>query len=107
MEDLEKNNCGNECNCEHEHCDDSCDCAHEPIIIEMEDIDGEKVKVQIVGTFDDKGKSYAIANDLNDDNSYLFEVQSTEEGDVLVSVDDEDEFNRLCKVVEELISKNE
>ena len=74
-----------------------------PVIIEMEDAEGAKVKVEIVATFEDSGKTYAIANDLNDDeSSYIFEVKSVEEGDILVSVDDEAEFERLCKVVEEL-----
>lgn len=93
-------NCNDECGCK-----DNCDCHDEskPLIIEMEDINGEKVRVEVVGTFDDQGKSYAIVNDLdNTDNSYIFEVQSTDEGDMLVSIDDEKEFDRLCKVVEEL-----
>ena len=95
--------CGDNCNC-----DETCSCGcNNPMIIEMEDENGEKVKVQIVGTFDDSGKSYAVVNDLdNEDNSYIFEVQSTDEGDMLVSVDDEKEFDRLCSVVEKLISEN-
>ena len=98
-----------ECNCTDEcTCDESCTCGcHDPLIIEMEDENGEKVKVQIVGTFDDSGKSYAVVNDLdNEDNSYIFEVKSTEQGDMLVSIDDEAEFDRLCSVVEKLISQN-
>lgn len=76
---------------------------NKPIIIEMEDANGEKVKVEIVATFEDNGKNYAIANDLDDsESSYIFEVKSVPDGDILVSVDDEAEFNRLCKVVEEL-----
>ena len=73
----------------------------------MEDDNGEKVKVEIVGTFDDNGKSYAVVNDLDDEsNSYILEVQSTDEGDVLVSVDDEEEFERLVGVVQELLQGN-
>ncbi|MBQ9024638.1 MAG: DUF1292 domain-containing protein [Bacilli bacterium] len=95
--------CGDDCKCD-ENC--SCGC-NNPLIIELEDDNGKKVKAQIVGTFDDNGKSYAIVNDLdNEDNSYLFEVQSTENGDMLVSVDDEKEFDRLCTVVDKLISEN-
>ena len=95
--------CGDECNCD-ENC--SCGC-NNPMIIELEDESGKKVKAQIMGTFEDSGKSYAVVNDLeNEDNSYLFEVQSTDKGDMLVSVDDEEEFNRLCKVVEKIISEN-
>ena len=106
--DLEKKcTCSEECGCEENNCncDDTCDCCNhsEPLIIEMEDIDGKKVKVEVVGTFDDGDKSYAIVNDLdNEENSYIFEVKTTDEGDMLVSVDDEKEFDRLCKVVEGL-----
>lgn len=96
--------CGDDCNCD-ENC--SCGCNKDPLIIEMEDENGEKVKVQIIGTFDDNDKSYAVVNDLdNEDNSYIFEVQSTDDGDMLVSIDDEKEFDRLCKVVEKIISEN-
>ncbi len=96
--------CGENSNCSHDCKDHDCGCDHEPIIIEMEDTNGEKVKVEIIGTFDDNNKSYAIANDLdNTDNSYIFEVQTTDEGDMLVSIDDEKEFDRLCKVVEKLV----
>ena len=96
--------CGDNCNCD-EDCE--CGCNKNPLIIEMEDDNGEKVKVEIVGTFDDNDKSYAVVNDLdNEENSYIFEVQSTDEGDMLVSIDDEAEFDRLCSVVEKLISGN-
>ncbi len=95
--------CGDNCNCD-ENC--ACGC-NNPLIIELEDENGKKVKAQIVGTFDNNGKSYAVVNDLdNEDNSYLFEVQTTEQGDMLVSVDDEEEFDRLCKVVEKIINEN-
>ena len=95
MDKLDEKKC--ECGCNHDHCDENCDCSNEPLILEMEDINGEKVKVQVIGT----------VNDLdNEDNSYIFEVQTTEQGDMLVSIDDEKEFDRLCKVVEKLISEN-
>ena len=101
-------NCEEECNCEVDNCEcEDCSCghcgSHEPIIIEMEDAEGNKVNVEVVATFEDNGKNYAIVNDLdNTENSYIFEIQQSESGDVLVSIDDEKEFERLCKVVEEL-----
>ena len=74
-----------------------------PVVIEMEDVDGNKVRVQIVATFTDNGNDYAIANDIDDEeSSYIFHVESTDDGDILSSIDDEDEFNRLCKIVDEL-----
>ena len=75
--------------------------------LEMEDVNGEKVNVQVVGSFDDNDKSYAIVSDLDDGESYyIFEIKTTDEGDMLVSIDDEDEFDRLCKVVESKLSEN-
>ena len=109
-EEIKTCNCEDgKCTCEDEcHCSEDCACGcNNPLIIEMEDDEGKKVKVQIVGTFDDNDKSYAIVNDLdNEENSYIFEVQSTDQGDMLVSVDDEAEFDRLCKVIENLTNEN-
>lgn len=74
-----------------------------PLVVEMTDDQGEKVKVEIVSQFEDGGKNYVIANDLsNDTDSYILEVRTTEAGDELLSIDDEAEFNRLCKVIEDL-----
>lgn len=72
-----------------------------PLIVEMLDNEGTKVKVEIVSHFEDGGKTYVIANDLgNDTDSYILELRTTPEGDELVSIDDEAEFDRLCKLVE-------
>ncbi len=74
-----------------------------PLVIEMTDDQGAKVKVEIVSQFEDGGKNYVIANDLsNDTDSYILEVRTTEAGDELISIDDEAEFNRLCKVIESM-----
>ena len=94
--------CGDECNC-----DDNCSCGcNNPLIIELEDEDGKTTKGQILGTFDSEGKNYCVVNDLNNNDSYIFEIQSSEEGDILVSVNDEKEFERLCKIVESIVEKN-
>ena len=94
------NECSDNCDCD-EHCDHNHDGANDgPIIVEMEALDGEKVKVEIVATFDDSGKTYAIANDLgNNDNSYIFEVRTTKDGDMLISIEDEKEFERYAKLL--------
>lgn len=109
MENEKKCHCEEECTCIDNACecgeDCSCGCnEHEqPLIIEMEDVDGNKVNVEVVATFEDNDKNYAIVNDLdNVDNSYIFEIKQTKEGDILVSIDDEEEFDRLCKVIEDL-----
>lgn len=75
------------------------------LVVEMTDEKGEKVKVEIVKRFEDGNKNYVIANDLsNDTDSYILEFRLIEGTDnvELLSIDDEKEFERLCKVVEEL-----
>jgi uncharacterized protein YrzB (UPF0473 family) len=75
-----------------------------PIVVEMTDSDGTKVKVEVVSHFEDNGRTYVIANDLsNDTDSYILELVSTPEGEMLVSVDSEEEFNRLCNIVDKLV----
>ena len=79
-----------------------------PAIVEMTDSEGTKVKVEVVSYFMDNGRTYVIANDLgNETDSYILELVSTPEGDQLVSVDSEEEFNRLCDVVDKLANAEE
>lgn len=75
-----------------------------PLIIEMTDENGQKVKVEIVNKFEDNNKQYVIANDLsNDTDSYILEVKKIEGTDnvELLSVEDIDEFNRLCNLLDQ------
>ena len=99
--------CGDECTCgENCTCSDDCSCK-DNMIIEMEDSNGDKVKVKLVGTFEDNGNDYALVDDMdNEENSYIFQIESTDEGDMLVRIDDEKEFERLCKVVDSLINND-
>ena len=79
-----------------------------PLIVEMTDNEGNKVNVEIVSHFEDNGRTYVIANDLgNDNDSYILELVSGPDGDELVSVDSEEEFNRLCKLVDTLTNEEE
>ena len=76
-----------------------------PLVVEMIDENNEKVKVEIVKQFEDNGKNYVIANDLsNDTDSYILELRMIEGTDnvELLSVDNIDEFNRLCEIAEKL-----
>ena len=74
-----------------------------PLVLEMTDEFGEKVKVELVRYFEDGGKNYVIANDLsNDTDSYILELRPGKDGDELLSIDDEKEFERLCDVVDKL-----
>lgn len=79
-----------------------------PLVVEMTDSEGNKVKVEIVSHFEDQGRTYVIANDLgNETDSYILELVSTPEGDELVSIDSEEEFYRLCNLIDELTDEEE
>lgn len=75
----------------------------DPLELEMESEDGEKVKVRIVRLFEDGDKSYVVADNLdNEEESYIFEIIPYDDGDELVSIESEEEFNRLCGVIEKI-----
>ena len=79
-----------------------------PLIVELTDDKNGKVKVEIVSHFEDQGRTYVIANDLgNETDSYILELVSTPEGDQLVSIDSEEEFYRLCDVIDKLTDEEE
>ena len=79
-----------------------------PLVVEMTDSEGAKVKVEIVSHFEDQGRTYVIANDLgNDTDSYILELVSGPDGDELVSIDSEEEFLRLCDVIDKLTDEEE
>ena len=79
-----------------------------PLQLEMEDVNGNKVNVQIIKMFEDEGKTYVLADNIDgDDESYIFQLIQHEDGDELVSIDSEEEFNRLCDVVESILDEEE
>lgn len=80
----------------------------DPLEIEMEDVNGEKVKVRIVRLFEDGGNSYVVADNIDgDDESYIFQVIPHDDGDELVSIETEEEFNRLAAIVEKEMEEEE
>ena len=80
----------------------------DPLEIEMESETGEKVNVRVVRLFEDNGRSYVVADNLdNEEESYIFEVIPHDDGDELVSIESEEECNRLCEVLEKQIDEEE
>ena len=64
-----------------------------PLVVDMTDESGNKIKVEIVRLFQDNGKDYVVANDLsNEEDAYIFEVRTTDSGDELISIDSEEEL---------------
>ena len=57
---------------------------------------------------EDNGRTYVIANDMgNDTDSYILELVSGPDGDQLVSIDSEEEFERLCDLVDKLANEED
>ncbi len=80
----------------------------DPLEIEMESEEGEKVRVRIVRLFEDGDKSYVVADNLdNEEESYIFEIIPHDDGDELVSIETEEEFNRLCEVLNKQLEEEE
>ena len=80
----------------------------DPLEIEMESEEGEKVRVRIVRLFEDGDKSYVVADNLdNEEESYIFEIIPHDYGDELVSIETEEEFNRLCEVLNKQLEEEE
>jgi hypothetical protein len=52
----------------------------DPLEIEMESVDGEKVKVRITRLFEDNGKNYVVADNMDEDESYIFQIIRDDDG---------------------------
>ena len=75
----------------------------EPIIVEFEDEDGNTIPCELVASFEYEGTTYVVAYDINDEEaSYVLKVTHVEEGDMLESIDDEEEFNKLVEIVDKM-----
>ena len=77
----------------------------DPLEIELESESGEKVTVHIVRLFEDGGKSYVVAENFEDDESYILQIIPHDDGDELVSIETDEEFNRLVKVLEKQLEE--
>ncbi|WP_368487742.1 DUF1292 domain-containing protein [Clostridium sp. BJN0013] len=74
----------------------------------LEDENGDKVKFQVVTKFDIEDKEYIIVvPEENKDSKEAIVLKIVEEGngsEMLVTVEDEDEFNQVSEVYEALFN---
>lgn len=97
--------CGEEHEHEHEHhdCDCGCDCGeHEPMIVELEDENGNSVSCEIVDGFVYEEKEFVLVQNPQNDSVYLFKVEG-EEGELVIP--DDNEFEAASKYYESITSK--
>ena len=71
---------------------------------ELKNENGNSVFISIFSKFEDSGKEYVVANDFNDaSKNYILQLISNSTGDMLVSIDNEEEYERLSMVANKII----
>ncbi len=72
--------------------------------ITLEFDDGTEVEAEIMGIFDVDGKEYiALIPDDDSDDVYLYGYKEVDDEEFeLIDIEDDDEFNKVVKVFEEL-----
>lgn len=111
MSDEKLHNCGCEedtCGCahsEHEH-GEGCGCDHDhgPMIVDLEDENGNVVSCEVVDGFTYKENDYVLVQHPEDGSVFLFKVVG-EEGELVVP--EEEEFNEVSKYYEESLEDEE
>ena len=79
----------------------------EYITLEFED--GTEVEAEIMGIFDVEGKEYiALIPDDDSDDVYLYGYKEVNDEEFeLIDIEDDDEFDKVVKVFEELTAEEE
>lgn len=71
---------------------------------ELKNESGNSVLISVFAKFEDSGKEYVVANDFNDaSKNYILQLISNSTGDMLVSIDNEEEYERLSMVANKII----
>lgn len=89
-------------------CECGCDCGNddEPEIMTLEFDDGNEVECEVMGVFDVDGKEYiALFATDGSDEVYLYgykELDDAENDCELIDIENDEEYERVCAVFEEL-----
>ena len=77
--------------------------------ITLEFDDGTEVEAEIMGIFDVDGKEYiALIPDDDSDDVYLYGYKEVDDEEFeLIDIEDDDEFDKVVKVFEELTAEEE
>jgi uncharacterized protein YrzB (UPF0473 family) len=104
-EKLHNGCCGDDtCGCEHDHDNDGCGCGHDhehaPMIVDLEDENGNVVSCEAIDGFEYKDNDYILVQNPDDGSIYLFKVVG-EEGELVVP--EEEEFEEVSKYYEQTL----
>jgi uncharacterized protein YrzB (UPF0473 family) len=94
-------NHGDDCGCGHDH-------DHDEEVFVVTDQDGNEHEMVMVYTFEVKEQAYAVLLDRNEPESdgVIFRIEEENEEAFLASIEDEEEWNRVVKVYEELMEQD-
>lgn len=94
-----------------EKCGCGCGCDEDFEIMTLEFEDGKEVECEVMGVFDVDGKEYiALFATDGSDEVYLYgykELDDDENDCELIDIENDDEYERVCAVFEELTEYDE
>lgn len=83
---------GCDCGHDHEHDHEGCGCGHDhgPMIVDLEDEEGNVVSCEVVDGFEYKDNEYVLVQNPEDGSVYLFKVVGDgDQGELVVPEDSE------------------
>ncbi|MCL2322544.1 MAG: DUF1292 domain-containing protein [Oscillospiraceae bacterium] len=102
-----------ECNCDQDfevddedEEDENEDDEFEPLLVDLEDEDGNIVSCEVIDSFDYNENQYIIVLNPKDDSNYLFKaIGDSDEPDLIVPEDDE--FDEVVKYYDSLVEDDD
>jgi len=87
-------------NCVHDH-------DHEEDVFILTDEEGREHEMVLVYSFETGNRTYAVLLDRNDpeEDGVILRVEQDGDDEVLVNIEDEDEWNRVVRVYEEIVTR--
>ena len=79
-------------------------------VVNLIDENGEEVAFEIILTLEAEGKEYAILmpleeNENEEEEAYIYRIDEDEEGEMLVPLEDDDEYSTVVAVYEALMEE--
>ncbi|CAG7622076.1 DUF1292 domain-containing protein [Paenibacillus allorhizosphaerae] len=93
---------------DHIH-DASCDHDHDEDIFIVTDENGVEHEMVMVYTFEVSDQAYAVLLDRNDmeADGVIFRIEEEDGEAMLASIEDEDEWNRVVQIYNEIVEEQE
>jgi uncharacterized protein YrzB (UPF0473 family) len=91
---------------DHVH-DENNDHDHDEMVFVVTDEDGKEHEMVLVYSFETEGRTYAVLLDRNDpeDDGIIFRVEEEGDEEVLVNIEDDEEWEKVMKMYEELAAQ--